>query len=58
VKAKLQIPKGWRRLREGAKFREGDMNLRDDDGFYWSYIPPWYVGEYVAEDWVIRKISK
>ena len=36
MKAKLEIPKGWRRLKVGTKLQKGDRIIETDDrDFFW-----------------------
>lgn len=58
---KMRLPKGRKRARIGAKFEDGDWILRDDLGLtklYWADIPGYYIGEFIANDVVVRRIRR
>jgi hypothetical protein len=60
MRAKIQIPSGWRRVGANSMFRDGDHIFRAAEGcdYRWDETPDWYVGEWICDDLVIRKISK
>lgn len=55
MKAKIEIPTGWRRLRKGEAWDSGDRTLIPS-GLIWEALEPW---DYLKEkDLIIRKKRK
>lgn len=59
MKAKIQIPRGWHKVRTGANYTDYDLYLDTDGGcLEWRDVPSHWSGNYITDGMLVIRRDK